>query len=104
MYETVVRGFQTVCNLLTNWVLKTMDSIGVKARGRPLTRSNQRRPHVGVGIRAESLSKDTVEFISCGGQGETCDLKIWRWNQKSSHVSSYLYEYFRTSCSEGSGR
>ena len=71
MYETVGRGFQIVCNLMTNWVLKTMGSIGVKARGRPLTRSNQRRPLVDVGIRAESLSKDTVKVISCREQGET---------------------------------
>lgn len=65
MYEIVDRGFQVVCKLLTNWVLKTMDSVGFRARGRPLTRSNQRRPHIGFGTRGKSLSKDTLEGISC---------------------------------------
>lgn len=51
-----------------------------------------------------SFSKDSVEGISCGGQGEMCNLIICRWNQKSSHVPSFLCEYFRASCSEGSGR
>lgn len=44
-----------------------MDSVEIRTRGRPLTRSNQRRPNVGVGTGTESLSKDTAEGISSGG-------------------------------------
>lgn len=66
IYEIVDRGLQVVCKLLTNCILKTMNFVGLRARGRSLTRSNQRRPHVGFGTRDKSLSKDTLEGISCG--------------------------------------
>lgn len=53
--------------LLTNWSVKIVDSVGIRAGGGPLTESIQRRPHLGI----ESLSRDMMEGISCGGQGET---------------------------------
>lgn len=50
--------------LLTNWSVKIVDSVGIRAGGGPLTESIQRRPHLGI----ESLSRDMMEGISCGGR------------------------------------